>query len=163
GARVVTLSDSVATLPGAAQGEIDPHWWQDPRNAEAAVGEIRDQLVMADPAHAAAYRRNAGAYLARLARLDGAVARCIYRAPPAPSWAAPPAPAGSAAGAPEPGGRRGRRGGAPGRPAGGRRRATRRSAARRARRHRRPPARRGRAAAAAATAAAGTVAPRRTP
>src|SRR5919199_818395 len=29
----------------------DPHWWHDPRNAEAAVRAIRDALVRADPAH----------------------------------------------------------------------------------------------------------------
>src|SRR5206468_3673466 len=44
GGRVVTLSDSVATLPGDDGNGIDPHWWQDPRNAEAAVRTIRDEL-----------------------------------------------------------------------------------------------------------------------
>ncbi len=37
----------------------DPHWWHDPRNAEAAVGAIRTALVAADPAHASLYRRRA--------------------------------------------------------------------------------------------------------
>jgi ABC-type Zn uptake system ZnuABC Zn-binding protein ZnuA len=59
----------------------DPHWWHDPRNAIAAVREIRDALVRADPAHAAAYRRNAAAYTARLHVLDQAIQACIARVP----------------------------------------------------------------------------------
>src|ERR671938_438209 len=35
---------------------LDPHWWQDPRNAIRAVAAIRDALVRLDPTHAAAYR-----------------------------------------------------------------------------------------------------------
>ena len=41
-------------LPGESDGpeasRYDPHWWHDPRNAEAAVRAIRDALVAADPA-----------------------------------------------------------------------------------------------------------------
>ena len=40
---VAELAKAVDTRPG------DPHWWQDPRNAEAAVRAIRDELVEADP------------------------------------------------------------------------------------------------------------------
>ena len=77
GAPVVTLSDSVHRI-----GD-DPHWWQDPRNAELAVAAIRDALVKADPRGARVYRRRAAAYEHRLRRLDGAIARCIGRVPPA--------------------------------------------------------------------------------
>ena len=59
----------------------DPHWWQDPRNAEAAVKAIRDALVKADPEGRATYEKNAGAYLARLGTLDRAVAACIGKLP----------------------------------------------------------------------------------
>ena len=59
----------------------DPHWWQDPRNAVAAVAALRDALIEADPAGADAYRRDAAAYTARLERLDRAVARCIAKVP----------------------------------------------------------------------------------
>lgn len=64
-------------------GESDPHWWQDPRNAEKAVAAIRDALIEADPDGRQAYERNAGAYIERLRRLDSAVARCIDRIPAA--------------------------------------------------------------------------------
>jgi len=61
----------------------DPHWWQDPRNAMAATGEIEAALARADPAHADAYARAAHAYTGKLRRLDGAVAGCLARMPAA--------------------------------------------------------------------------------
>ena len=61
----------------------DPHWWQDPRNAMAATGEIEAALARADPAHADAYARAAHAYTGKLRRLDHAVAACIARVPAA--------------------------------------------------------------------------------
>ena len=64
------------------EAEFDPHWWHDPRNAEAAVREIERRLIAADPARAATFRRNADAYLARLAALDAGIARCIDTVPP---------------------------------------------------------------------------------
>jgi zinc/manganese transport system substrate-binding protein len=80
-APVLDLSSVVRTRH--RDGELDPHWWQDPRNAERAVAAIRDGLAKADPAGAPTYRRNAAGYLARLARLDGDTAACIDRVPPA--------------------------------------------------------------------------------
>jgi ABC-type Zn uptake system ZnuABC Zn-binding protein ZnuA/ABC-type Mn2+/Zn2+ transport system permease subunit len=75
---VVVLGDGVPVRRPA-----DPHWWHDPRNAVAAVGEIRDALVRADPAHAAEYRRNATAYTAKLHALDRDVAACFSQVPAA--------------------------------------------------------------------------------
>jgi ABC-type Zn uptake system ZnuABC Zn-binding protein ZnuA len=78
-ARVLDLIDHVVRRR-TSQG-LDPHWWQDPRNGERAVAAIRDALVRADPAHAAAYRAAAARYEARLHALDGAVARCLAGVP----------------------------------------------------------------------------------
>jgi ABC-type Zn uptake system ZnuABC Zn-binding protein ZnuA len=78
-APVLTLIDRVQTRRDG--DDLDPHWWQDPRNAELAVAAIRDGLAKADPAGAAAYRRNAARYLARLRRLDARTASCIRRIP----------------------------------------------------------------------------------
>ena len=75
--RSSTLADGVE-LDGD-----DPHWWQDPRNAVAAVAALRDALIEADPAGADAYRRAAAAYTERLERLDRAVERCIAKVPSA--------------------------------------------------------------------------------
>jgi ABC-type Zn uptake system ZnuABC Zn-binding protein ZnuA len=80
-ARALDLIDSVRTRRG--EGGVDPHWWQDPRNAEIAVGRIRDALIAADPAGRATYSANAAAYLARLRRLDRAIAVCMAAIPAA--------------------------------------------------------------------------------
>lgn len=61
--------------------ERDPHWWQDPRNAEAAVKAIRDALVKADPDRRTTYASNADAYLVKLRELDAGVAGCIGKLP----------------------------------------------------------------------------------
>jgi ABC-type Zn uptake system ZnuABC Zn-binding protein ZnuA len=74
--EVVNVLDAVR-----AAGAEDPHWWQDPRNAQQAVEAIRDALVEADPEGREAYESNASDYLARLDELDGAVADCIEQIP----------------------------------------------------------------------------------
>jgi ABC-type Zn uptake system ZnuABC Zn-binding protein ZnuA len=79
--RVVTLLASVRTIE--SDGEIDPHWWQDPRNAERAVHAIRDALAEADRGGRTTYERNAAAYLRKLRRLDREIAECIGRVPQA--------------------------------------------------------------------------------
>ena len=76
-APVLTLIDSVHRV-----GK-DPHWWQDPRNAELAVAAIRDALTKADPEGRARYAANASAYMARLRALDRAVAGCMSEVPAA--------------------------------------------------------------------------------
>jgi ABC-type Zn uptake system ZnuABC Zn-binding protein ZnuA len=63
------------------EGDVDPHWWQDPRNAERAVTTIRDVLVKADPDGTATYDANAKAYLGKLKALDSAIARCMDAIP----------------------------------------------------------------------------------
>jgi ABC-type Zn uptake system ZnuABC Zn-binding protein ZnuA len=75
----LTLIDHVRTLQG--EDEVDPHWWQDPRNAENAVAEIEKALSAADADGAATYERNAAAYTAKLTALDHAVAACIDKIP----------------------------------------------------------------------------------
>lgn len=99
-ARMVTLIDAVGTREDAGrdhddedegvahedeshedEAEIDPHWWQDPRNAITAVGEIRDALIAADPAGRDAYTANAERYMARLRDLDRAIAACMADVP----------------------------------------------------------------------------------
>ncbi len=59
----------------------DPHWWHDPRNAEAAVIAIRNALVRAAPGSAATLRHNAAAYVRRLHALDEGIAACFARVP----------------------------------------------------------------------------------
>jgi ABC-type Zn uptake system ZnuABC Zn-binding protein ZnuA len=79
-APVLTLTDHVQTRRDDA-GDLDPHWWQDPRNAALAVTAIRDALVKIDPGGAGGYRDRADRYLAGLDRLDRQTAACINRIP----------------------------------------------------------------------------------
>jgi ABC-type Zn uptake system ZnuABC Zn-binding protein ZnuA len=74
-APVLTLLDHVHK-----EGS-DPHWWQDPRNAQRAVAAITRALAAADPAGAPVYRRAAARYERRLRHLDRAVAACLERVP----------------------------------------------------------------------------------
>jgi ABC-type Zn uptake system ZnuABC Zn-binding protein ZnuA/ABC-type Mn2+/Zn2+ transport system permease subunit len=87
-AEVVDLGAEVPVrLPGESSGEeasrYDPHWWHDPRNAEAAVREIERALAAADPSHRAEFARNAKAYLGKLRALDRGIARCVDSVPAA--------------------------------------------------------------------------------
>ena len=69
---VVVLGDRIPVkLPG------DPHWWHDPENAIAAVGEIQAAFAAADPVHAGSYKRAATAYIARLRTLDKRIGSCV--------------------------------------------------------------------------------------
>lgn len=79
-ARTVTILDEIADPRRDADG-IDPHWWQDPRDAETAVERIRDALAAADPAGRATYAANAERYLERLRAMERAIARCIAAIP----------------------------------------------------------------------------------
>jgi ABC-type Zn uptake system ZnuABC Zn-binding protein ZnuA len=78
-ATTVDLIDAVHTR--RASGAVDPHWWQDPRNAEIAVARISDALAAADPAGRLTYATNAALYLTRLRRLDRAIAACMDAIP----------------------------------------------------------------------------------
>jgi ABC-type Zn uptake system ZnuABC Zn-binding protein ZnuA/ABC-type Mn2+/Zn2+ transport system permease subunit len=85
---VVDLGSSAPVkLPGESEGEeasrYDPHWWHDPRNAQAAIVAIRDALTKANPDAKGDYARNAAAYLAKVRGLDRGIAACVDRVPAA--------------------------------------------------------------------------------
>jgi ABC-type Zn uptake system ZnuABC Zn-binding protein ZnuA/ABC-type Mn2+/Zn2+ transport system permease subunit len=66
---------------GAEASRYDPHWWHDPRNAEAAVAAIERHLAAADPRNRHEFERNARAYLAKQRDLDAGIARCMNTVP----------------------------------------------------------------------------------
>jgi ABC-type Zn uptake system ZnuABC Zn-binding protein ZnuA len=84
-----TVVDLGAHVPVRLAGEqrgpeasrYDPHWWHDPRNAQAAASAIRDALTTANPSARRTYTRNAAAYLAKLRTLDHGIAACIQHVP----------------------------------------------------------------------------------
>jgi zinc transport system substrate-binding protein len=59
----------------AEAAEADPHLFLDPHNAIAIVRDIADALAKLDPAHGAAYEKNAAATVARLQALDTELTR----------------------------------------------------------------------------------------
>lgn len=81
-APTVELIEAVRTTEGEDHG-ADAHWWQDPRNAIAAVEAIAAALIETDPAGRAEYRADADAYVERVRALDRNVAACIDEIPPA--------------------------------------------------------------------------------
>lgn len=87
-AKIVDLGAIVPQRrPGESSGveasRYDPHWWHDPRNAEAAVAAIELHLAAADPRDRQQFKRNATAYIARLRALDAGIAHCMNAVPPA--------------------------------------------------------------------------------
>jgi ABC-type Zn uptake system ZnuABC Zn-binding protein ZnuA len=96
-APVITLIDAVDAIEGGhaheeegehadeEEGEhdeeVDPHWWQDPRNAVRAVKAIEQSLAVADPANADVYREQAAGYREQIEALDEAVSRCWQQVP----------------------------------------------------------------------------------
>lgn len=78
-ATTVTLIDAVRTRAG--EGGVDPHWWQDPRNAATAVQTVRDAFIAADPSGRSTYAANAARYLTELRALDRAIAACVDQVP----------------------------------------------------------------------------------
>ena len=86
--RVVDVGASVPVrIPGEDTGAdapaVNPHWWHDPRNAEAAVATIRDAFSRADPAGAPVYAARAAAYIGRVRALDRGIRACIAEVPAA--------------------------------------------------------------------------------
>jgi zinc/manganese transport system substrate-binding protein len=61
----------------------DPHAWQSVANAKIYVSNIRDALIVADPAGEAVFRANAEAYLGKLDALDREVRDEAAKIPPA--------------------------------------------------------------------------------
>ncbi len=80
-AAELPLIDEVETRE--EDGDVDPHWWQDPRNAELAVAAIAAELTAADPDGREEYAANADAYIAELRDLDRAIAACVDEVPAA--------------------------------------------------------------------------------
>lgn len=70
---IVVAAEHVTPRTMTEQGgavSIDPHAWQDPRNAELYVAAIADGLATADPAQASVYREAAARYIAQIRQTD---------------------------------------------------------------------------------------------
>ena len=81
GAEAPVIDMLEAVEAPSAEDEPDPHWWQDPIRAAAAVEAVRDELVAVDPDGAGEYETNAADYLRELRQLDRTITRCVGSAP----------------------------------------------------------------------------------
>lgn len=79
------LVDVSETLPVRREqdgrGPVDPHWWHDPRNVEAAAATVRDELTKANPGGRAVYAASAAAYVRQVRALDAGIRRCFDAIP----------------------------------------------------------------------------------
>lgn len=80
-AKVVTVSDGVATIRQDASDAVDPHAWQSVPNAVRYVGNITRALCDADKDGCAVYRGNAAAYTKELEALDLEIRKAIDTLP----------------------------------------------------------------------------------
>lgn len=62
-------------------GDHDPHAWQSLKNGVVYARNIAEGLAAADPAHAAAYRQRAQAYIARIEALDAQIRKTFASIP----------------------------------------------------------------------------------
>jgi zinc/manganese transport system substrate-binding protein len=79
-AEVISLLDA-APITRTLDGETDPHWWQDPRNAVAAAEAVRVALTESDPEGESEYAGNASALIRQIERFDRFAAECISDIP----------------------------------------------------------------------------------
>jgi zinc/manganese transport system substrate-binding protein len=82
GSRAVIVTATDGIQPLRIDQAADPHAWQSVVDARIYVANIRDALVTADPADAAAFRANAAGYLAKLDALDREVRSSVAQIPP---------------------------------------------------------------------------------
>lgn len=87
-APVIEAAKAVTALKGEGDDghahnhdDMDPHAWQNVANAKRYVAAIRDGLIAADPEGKSAYEANAGAYLAKLDRLDADIKALVASIP----------------------------------------------------------------------------------
>lgn len=82
GTKEKTFTVTTGITIRKADGEEDPHVWQNPLNVKVMVENIAGALSAKDPANEAGYRDRAAAYLQRLDEVDREIAALIESIPP---------------------------------------------------------------------------------
>jgi zinc/manganese transport system substrate-binding protein len=82
GSKAVIVAATDGITPLRINSAADPHAWQSVADARIYVANIRDALMAADPADAAAFRANAATYLAKLDALDREVRSAVAQIAP---------------------------------------------------------------------------------
>lgn len=91
GVPSVVLTEGIQPISideGPYTGRPNPHAWMSPTNAVIYVENIRRALVGADPANAATYNANAGAYTRKLRAIDELLKSRLATIPPQQRWLA---------------------------------------------------------------------------
>jgi len=83
GSKAPIITATRGIVPLKAGSDADPHAWQSVANAKIYVANIRDALVAAHPADAAAFGANAQAYVTKLDALEAEVREAVSQIPPA--------------------------------------------------------------------------------
>ena len=78
-APVVDLGKDLPVIRG--EDGVDPHWWHDADNLEAAASRIEKALVAADPADRRQIEKSADAFRAKVRRVDAQIRACLNRVP----------------------------------------------------------------------------------
>ncbi len=60
---------------------VDPHWWHDAENLEAATIRIEKALIAADPADRKQIEASADAYRAKIRKVDAEIRACLDKVP----------------------------------------------------------------------------------
>lgn len=68
--KVDASEDIYTCCPDHAVGDVDPHWWHNPRHALRAARQIQETLVSLDPENEKSYRANFRETNKRLRTLD---------------------------------------------------------------------------------------------
>jgi ABC-type Zn uptake system ZnuABC Zn-binding protein ZnuA/ABC-type Mn2+/Zn2+ transport system permease subunit len=63
------------------EGELDPHWWHDPRNVTRAVARMAEVLAEVEPGRREQVARRAQQYIVLVQAVDQEIARCMRTIP----------------------------------------------------------------------------------
>ncbi len=88
--HVVDAADAVDLRHGdsSENGDVDPHFWQDPILLAKAADAFTVEMSKADPKHASDFAAGNGRLQRDLTTLDGELRAGLENAPPARSWSA---------------------------------------------------------------------------
>jgi zinc/manganese transport system substrate-binding protein len=81
GGKAAIVTATAGITPLKLGSDADPHAWQSVANAEKYVATICDALIVADPADAEVFRKQAQDYLAKLDALDNEVRQAVGQIP----------------------------------------------------------------------------------
>lgn len=74
-------SDEHSEEHGSNEGDLDPHWWQDPVNVRAAASKIETALVEVAPDDSGYFRNRTRSFEEKIGKLTRRIRTCLKRIP----------------------------------------------------------------------------------